>query len=78
MKRNLSDFAKHTSRQLTGLTIAILAILTVQGWTGDFVNLFAYFQADQSGDPLMGSLTLFRTPAVWKSFTLFLARYRSA
>jgi hypothetical protein len=30
-------------RSLLGLTISILIVLTVQSWTGDFVNLFAIF-----------------------------------
>ena len=32
-----------SSRTLSGLVIAILVVLTAQGWTGDFVNLFAVF-----------------------------------
>jgi hypothetical protein len=31
------------SRTLLGLIIAVLTVLTAQGWTGDFVNLFAVF-----------------------------------
>jgi heme A synthase len=32
-----------SSRTVRGLTIATLVLLTGQGWTGDFVNLFAVF-----------------------------------
>lgn len=35
--------AKRLSRSLLGLNITILTVLTLQGWTGDFVNLFAVF-----------------------------------
>ena len=38
-----------SSRPLIGLIIAILTILTAQGWTGDFVNLFAVFPSGSVG-----------------------------
>ena len=43
-----------SSRTLMGLVIAILTILTAQGWTGDFVNLFAVFPSGLVGRTLGG------------------------
>ena len=42
------------SRVLLGLIIAILTALTAQGWTGDFVNLFAVFPSGSVGHTLAG------------------------
>ena len=38
-----------SARSLLGLIIAVLTILTAQGWTGDFVNLFAIFPSGPVG-----------------------------
>src|SRR5271157_5414379 len=43
-----------SSRMLTGLIVSILIILTAQGWTGDFVNLFALFPIGSVGHTLGG------------------------
>ncbi len=42
------------SRVLLGLIIAVLTVLTAQGWTGDFVNLFAVFPSGSVGHTLGG------------------------
>ncbi len=39
----MNNINKRSSRSLFALTIAALAVLTLQGWTGDSVNLFAKF-----------------------------------
>jgi hypothetical protein len=43
-----------SSRSLLGLNIATLTLLTAQGWTGDFVNLFAVFPSGSVGRTLSG------------------------
>ncbi len=43
-----------SSRSLLGLTISILIVLTAQGWTGDFVNLFAVFPSGVTGHTFAG------------------------
>lgn len=43
-----------SSQTLLGLIIAILIVLTAQGWTGDFVNLFAVFPSGSVGRTLNG------------------------
>jgi hypothetical protein len=43
-----------TSHTLLGLVIVVLAVLTAQGWTGDFVNLFAVFPSGSVGHTLGG------------------------
>ena len=43
-----------SSRTLLGLIIAVLTVLTAQGWTGDFVNLFAVFPSGSVGGTLSG------------------------
>ena len=43
-----------SSRTLLGLIIAVLTVLTAQGWTGDFVNLFAVFPSGLVGHTLGG------------------------
>jgi hypothetical protein len=42
------------SRTLLGLIIAVLTVLTAQGWTGDFVNLFAAFPSGSVGRTFSG------------------------
>ena len=43
-----------SSRTLLGLIIAVLTVLTAQGWTGDFVNLFAVFPSGSVGHTFSG------------------------
>jgi predicted benzoate:H+ symporter BenE len=43
-----------SSRSLLGLVIVALVVLTAQGWTGDFVNLFAVFPSGVTDHTLAG------------------------
>jgi hypothetical protein len=52
-----NDLTKKSSRPLKYSIILILIILTVQGWTGDFVNLFAVFQNGIVNQSLGGIIT---------------------
>ena len=45
---------RRSARLLLRLIIAVLTILTAQGWTGDFVNLFALFPSGSVGRTLSG------------------------